>query len=238
MINFFRKLRHEFLGKKKFSKYIKYALGEILLVVIGILIALQINNWNENRKNEANTVLMLKQLKEENLSNLSDLLEGKPNRDSLSLKTRAFINFLRTTDSIETIERTKCHLSFQLQSESYSFTENALTRYLNSNVNENSILIKELVELQSYQKNLAYISEKAMDSRFENVFNFLINDVDYSTLEIHSLEKLKSFEFRNKLNLTLVIESAVNSQFYRTFKQQQKMDSILSSYLKKQEFIK
>ncbi|HBU78269.1 MAG TPA: hypothetical protein DEF18_09225, partial [Muricauda sp.] len=38
------------LGENKISKYLLYALGEIILVVIGILIALRINNWNENRK--------------------------------------------------------------------------------------------------------------------------------------------------------------------------------------------
>ena len=38
------------MEKNKFGKYLKYAIGEILLVVIGILIALQINNWNEDRK--------------------------------------------------------------------------------------------------------------------------------------------------------------------------------------------
>ncbi len=52
MIKFFRKIRQNLLHKRKTSKYLKYAIGEILLVVIGILIALQINNWNENRKKE------------------------------------------------------------------------------------------------------------------------------------------------------------------------------------------
>jgi len=52
MIKFFRKIRQNLLMENKTSKYLKYAIGEILLVVIGILIALQINNWNENRKNE------------------------------------------------------------------------------------------------------------------------------------------------------------------------------------------
>ncbi|WP_250434351.1 DUF6090 family protein [Hanstruepera flava] len=51
MIKFFRKIRQQLLSEGKTSKYFKYALGEIVLVVIGILIALQINNWNENRKN-------------------------------------------------------------------------------------------------------------------------------------------------------------------------------------------
>ncbi|MDP2040192.1 MAG: DUF6090 family protein [Algoriphagus sp.] len=50
MIYFFRKIRQKLLGEGKLVNYLKYAIGEILLVVIGILIALQINTWNENRK--------------------------------------------------------------------------------------------------------------------------------------------------------------------------------------------
>ncbi|WP_455168788.1 DUF6090 family protein [Aegicerativicinus sediminis] len=50
MIKFFRKIRLKLLAENKLSKYLIYAVGEIILVVIGILIALQINNWNENEK--------------------------------------------------------------------------------------------------------------------------------------------------------------------------------------------
>ena len=49
MIKFFRKIRQNLLSDGKTGKYLKYALGEIILVVIGILIALSINNWNQNR---------------------------------------------------------------------------------------------------------------------------------------------------------------------------------------------
>jgi hypothetical protein len=52
MIKFFRKIRQKLLSENKFSKYLIYAIGEIFLVVLGILIALQINNWNENRKQQ------------------------------------------------------------------------------------------------------------------------------------------------------------------------------------------
>ncbi|OZV70108.1 DUF6090 family protein [Winogradskyella aurantia] len=52
MIKFFRKIRYDLMGKNKTGKYLKYAVGEIVLVVIGILIALSINNWNENRKED------------------------------------------------------------------------------------------------------------------------------------------------------------------------------------------
>ena len=52
MIKFFRKIRQNLLSEGKTGKYLKYAVGEILLVVIGILIALGINNWNESRKQD------------------------------------------------------------------------------------------------------------------------------------------------------------------------------------------
>jgi len=50
MIKFFRNIRQQLLSQNKLSKYLLYAIGEIVLVVIGILIALSINNWNEQRK--------------------------------------------------------------------------------------------------------------------------------------------------------------------------------------------
>jgi hypothetical protein len=52
MIKFFRKIRQNMLTENKFSKYLIYAIGEIILVVIGILIALAINNWNTEKENQ------------------------------------------------------------------------------------------------------------------------------------------------------------------------------------------
>lgn len=54
MIKFFRRIRQKLVTENKFNKYLIYAIGEIILVVIGILIALQINNNNEAKKNEKN----------------------------------------------------------------------------------------------------------------------------------------------------------------------------------------
>jgi len=50
MIKFFRKIRYQLLGEGKTGKYLKYAIGEIILVMIGILLALQVNNWNLSRR--------------------------------------------------------------------------------------------------------------------------------------------------------------------------------------------
>ncbi|MDY2587948.1 DUF6090 family protein [Winogradskyella aquimaris] len=62
MIKFFRHFRQRLLSEGKTGKYFKYAIGEIILVVIGILIALQINNWNQNRLNENLESLYYKRL--------------------------------------------------------------------------------------------------------------------------------------------------------------------------------
>mgnify|MGYP000435942113 CR=1 FL=1 len=62
MIKFFRKIRQKLLSENKFSKYLIYAIGEVILVVIGILIALQINNWNEEKKSSKIELELLKNL--------------------------------------------------------------------------------------------------------------------------------------------------------------------------------
>jgi hypothetical protein len=65
MIKLFRNIRKNLLNEGKTSKYFKYAIGEIILVVIGILIALQINNWNENRKEKAQLNTNIKSIAKE-----------------------------------------------------------------------------------------------------------------------------------------------------------------------------
>jgi len=65
MIKFFRKIRQKLLAENKFSKYLLYGVGEIVLVVIGILIALSINNWNESLKTQSRIALHYTELKEE-----------------------------------------------------------------------------------------------------------------------------------------------------------------------------
>ncbi len=65
MLRFFRQIRQRLLTENKFSKYLLYAVGEILLVVIGILIALQVNNWNEERNSTIETKRLLRDLQDE-----------------------------------------------------------------------------------------------------------------------------------------------------------------------------
>jgi hypothetical protein len=63
MFKFFRSFRQSLLIEGKTGRYIKYAIGEVILVVIGILLALQINTWNEDRKNHQRELKLLNELK-------------------------------------------------------------------------------------------------------------------------------------------------------------------------------
>ena len=77
MINFFRKIRKKLADDNKPLKYARYAIGEIVLVVIGILIALQINNLNEQRKSDTLTSTYLNNLQLDLLSDLSGIKKTK-----------------------------------------------------------------------------------------------------------------------------------------------------------------
>jgi len=76
MIKFFRRIRYDLMETNNTGKYFKYAIGEIVLVVIGILIALQINNWNENRINNVEEKTILKALQTEISENQLILAKG------------------------------------------------------------------------------------------------------------------------------------------------------------------
>lgn len=77
MIKFFRKLRYNLISENKTSKYLKYAIGEIALIIIGILLALQISEWNQNGKNKREERKLLSALQNEFLQNKEDIIEIK-----------------------------------------------------------------------------------------------------------------------------------------------------------------
>ncbi|WP_411768571.1 DUF6090 family protein [Winogradskyella sp. A3E31] len=80
MIKFFRKIRYDLMEQNKTGKYFKYTIGEIILVVIGILIALSINNWNEKAKDsvrEREILVDLKTSLEDNLDLYSEVFEPR-----------------------------------------------------------------------------------------------------------------------------------------------------------------
>jgi len=102
MIKFFRKIRQKLLSENKFSKYLIYAIGEIVLVVIGILIALQINNWNEDKKGKVELNQYLSSLKENIQSDITVL-------DSL-VKRRAVTVAYCEKEQLNFLNQTQVHM--------------------------------------------------------------------------------------------------------------------------------
>jgi len=104
MIKFFRKIRENMLTENKFSKYLLYALGEIVLVVIGILIALQINNWNEFNKERESEKIILNEIRDNLKFDLEDFESNIANLQNKAISATSILKILENnspyTDSI------------------------------------------------------------------------------------------------------------------------------------------
>lgn len=92
MIKFFRHIRKRLISESKFSKYLLYAIGEIILVVIGILIALQVNNWNENNRQYREAQTKIRELQGEFAENRIVLKERINDLENANTYVRKIID--------------------------------------------------------------------------------------------------------------------------------------------------
>ncbi len=101
MLRFFRQIRHRLLTNNRFGKYLLYAVGEILLVVLGILIALQVDNWNEERIERKSQVKLLKELKADLEDNLEEIIENKERCDRRLNYSKSIWIYLREKREVD-----------------------------------------------------------------------------------------------------------------------------------------
>ena len=92
MIKFFRHIRQNQIMENKTGKYFKYAIGEILLVMIGILLALQVSNWNSTRIKNKLEKTTLSQLNSDINTMLGDV---KGDYEALKMGTKSHLNVLK-----------------------------------------------------------------------------------------------------------------------------------------------
>ncbi len=118
MIKFFRKIRYELMEKNKTSRYLKYAIGEIVLVVIGILIALSINTWHENNKSKKEASFQLSKLRDNLKSDKAQLKTAIAN-DSLFIENLVLCVKVLSNEVVVTKE--EFYDSFQYLSELITF---------------------------------------------------------------------------------------------------------------------
>jgi Family of unknown function (DUF6090) len=153
MIKFFRKIRYDLMEKNKTGKYLKYAIGEIVLVVIGILIALSINNWNEERKDSILEKYYLNRL-------IDDLKADITEIDSTAKYASKFISI--GNNILELLgENYISDLKKLSNSSPVFFIENAL--------NQNS----ERIALENFGQSFGYL----FDERLVDMNNFTYNEL-------------------------------------------------------------
>ena len=99
MLKLFRSIRRKLLDTSNFRKYLVYAIGEIALVMIGILLALQVNNWNQERLNRQNELNALVDLREEFLVNKQRFEEKQERRLETLSRVDKFLDLI-SRDSV------------------------------------------------------------------------------------------------------------------------------------------
>ena len=101
MIRIFKNIRQKLAAENKIMAYLRYAIGEILLVVIGILIALQVNNWNELRKQRNNELHYLRNLKNDlklNITEIDNYITTRNSQTASAYKVLEYFNGKPLTD--------------------------------------------------------------------------------------------------------------------------------------------
>ena len=159
MIKFFRKIRYDLMEKNKTGKYLKYAIGEIILVMIGILLALQVNNWNEQRKKvqvEINTLADIKSDIEENIQNIET---GVAVLEAVNNKTQKVLEFYeqKTPYSEDMQDVFSQFFGFWDPDFTYAAFENLKSQGVNLISNES--IRKSVITLHEIEMNILDVSE-------------------------------------------------------------------------------
>jgi hypothetical protein len=218
MIKFFSKIRQDLLSKGKIGRYLKYAVGEIILVVIGILIALSINNWNQKRvlNKQSNQVLL-------NLKN--EIIESKAELENVTefLKQRVDkrLEYLNETNSeLADAEKIK-----KISNMIFFYTESIKLPIIESELGPNKKIIQwsELTkQMQNLSESIAYYNkgiEYLENDMYSNVLPFsvkqgviidlmvsngMLKSKDYLNTDIYSNE-----DFRNVIASSTLMTSGL-----------------------------
>jgi hypothetical protein len=243
MIKFFRKIRQRMLTENKFSKYLLYAIGEIVLVVIGILIALQINNWNESRKNTEKENKYLSNINREIIN------------DSLALERSWFKNRQK---KIECLELAKQYvLGDYFPKDTLLFINNVGFGGINSRASftGSSRTYEELIStgnlslisndsirelIVNYYSNKDFLDEYLRNIRSDyatyvnaiKVYNSKYPD-SINTVEIpRILKKIKTDEFQSLINQELTYTYSIERSLQRSKKGANELQKRIEQYLK------
>lgn len=197
MIKFFRKIRQKLLTENKLSKYFIYAVGEIFLVVIGILIALQINNWNESNKQSQKQIELLTSLRNEVNTDINYMSREDSLYSIIEDKFKIGINLFfeaRNISDIDSVNQFTPQLwnDFTINQNTYNemvnsgdmykisnrqLQENIVKYYLNAE--ENRYYLREII------KELSHLYVKTPDI---NPYKLIISQIRNPKIDITSID--------------------------------------------------
>ena len=147
------------MSENKTGKYLKYGIGEILLVMIGILLALQVNNWNEEQKKvqvEINTIIDIKSDIQENIQNLE---KGIAHLEITAQNTLVVLDYYQQKKSYSNIDQEIFKDFFGIWDPDFTYA--AFENLKNQGVNlvSNKSLRKSLIKLHEVDMNILDVSE-------------------------------------------------------------------------------
>lgn len=212
----------------KSTKYLKYAIGEIVLVVIGILIALSLNNWNDSQKTNQKEKALLKKVKEENLYNIGFLSENSnilTKKDKYVAEMYKALSQPRSKKVDEEVEE----LMFDIiQMGMYVFSTQYLEKYINSSEDESSELAISLLGLKDNLDTFQKASEFTYNYQMANTWPYIEKAFSMINGKVIDHASLRDPVFINRL-VILETMSANNYENYRlTLEESQKVDSLIT----------
>ena len=175
MISFFRKIRQKLLEQNKVTRYLAYAVGEITLVMIGILLALQVNNWNENRKDrikEQKVLLELKTLFEENIAQLENKILIRKN---IIKKAGEVISYIDNKEEVS-LDSLTLKLSAIIVAPTYDPIDNGLMDAENLQLLSNDSLRRILSKFPSGIADLKQQEDEFVRLYYNSITPFLIQN--------------------------------------------------------------
>ncbi len=206
MIKFFRRIRQNLLSEGKTGKYLKYAFGEIILVVIGILIAIQINDWNNNRIEEKSDYQLIEtlitDLKSKNKEFHGDVEYGK----SLIERTDNIVDTWAKNKSIDTLNLKRSISYLGDDRAFFNDTSPVLEGLTNSDLWKRlpDSLLREIDDV--YRGHFTAVNasfEKLTEYATHCKFNFLIPkglvDSHLTSIEIHAIINENKIEYISTL---------------------------------------
>ncbi len=240
MIKFFRQIRQNLIMENKTSKYLKYAIGEIVLVVIGILIALQINNWNQNRIENIEEQGILKNLNIE-FKNNKVLLKSDIEKNHNALKTgQTLMDLIGADETILKTQNTDSLLFMIFEGGNVNFSENTVLELVQSGKfqilkNEN---LKNLIFEWTQNKARAFEINETRDRISSKFVEYLYSRYPLKNIDIYGILKWKKPSSLNVNKLLIfsdiAFESMMDDYLYnvkRFLEQQEKLDSIIEQII-------